>query len=349
LEQKVWIQTTGTLFPNIYTWLVGHPGVGKSRSITLAGQFLRPLEKFAVAPTSVTAAALVDFMVDSTTVLGLGNSYNSVMILADELAAFTSDYSHEMIGLLTTMYDVVIPYGQKRRGKDINKYIERPQLNMLVGTTPSNLLKYMPDYAWDQGFTSRVILIYSNDRVMVDDIFKQLITDAPQSMVHDLDCIRSLQGEFKIDEKFSTRFHEWRKAGCIPVPGHPKLLHYSTRRWAHLLKLSMVSSVDRGDNLKLTEEDFSRAQGWLLEAERSMGSIFSEGYSIQDFKAQDELLHFIKNQGAYIPEEKIVREARRLIPIYAVTKTIDMLERSGLITSVGINARTKMRTFKFND
>jgi len=33
MEQKVWLMTSRPLFPNLYTFLVAHPGVGKTRTI----------------------------------------------------------------------------------------------------------------------------------------------------------------------------------------------------------------------------------------------------------------------------------------------------------------------------
>src|SRR6516164_1438064 len=36
LEQKVWADTGGNLYPNLYVFLVGQPGMGKSRSIMAA-------------------------------------------------------------------------------------------------------------------------------------------------------------------------------------------------------------------------------------------------------------------------------------------------------------------------
>ena len=88
-----------------------------------------------------------------------------------------------------------------------------------------------------------------------------------------------------------------------------------------------------------------------MEMEESIGFIFSEGHSTPDYQAQEELIYYIKtiDNGHGIPEDKIIREARRLIPIYAVARTIDMLEKAGVITAVGINKRTNLRVFKFND
>jgi len=33
LQQKVWINTGGELYPNVYVWLIGKAGIGKTRAI----------------------------------------------------------------------------------------------------------------------------------------------------------------------------------------------------------------------------------------------------------------------------------------------------------------------------
>lgn len=337
----------------MYIWLIGIPGVGKSRAITLVSRFLRQGEEIHIAPTSCTSAALIDFMVDHKNHVKILNTmenveYNSAVILADELTAFTSEYDNDMIGILTKFYDVDTPYGQKRRGKDLNISLQRPQLNMLVGSTPSNLMKYIPTYAWDQGFTSRVMLIHSNDRMPVNDIFEQKIEDLPADMIHDFQAIRSLYGEFKVDQSFSQPFHHWRNVEeCKPMPSHPRLLHYCTRRWSHLLKLAMISSVDRGHSLIITDVDFGRAKHWLVEAEDSMGFIFSLATATNDSRAQDELIYFVRmnDKGNGVREDKVTREARRLMPINTVKPTIDLFEKSGVFKTIAID-RNNMRTFR---
>lgn len=349
LEQKVWIQTTGTLFPNMYIWMIGGAGVGKSRAIDLGGRFLRNIDKFRIAPTSVTTASLVDFLVESKTIITFPDAvqveYNSVTILADELNCFMGKYDTDMIALLTKLWDVDVPYGHKRRGNDISILIKRPQCTCMVGTTPSNLLEYVPKQAWDQGFTSRLVLIYSNDRVKVKNIFEQTIEELPDDMVHDLHCIRSLYGQFTVEDEVSAKFHEWRDAEGGPK--HPRLTHYRTRRWSHILKLLMVSSVDRGPSLIITMADWNRCVKWLTEAESMMGSIFQDGSSSADFKGQAELLYFIANadKGRGVTEDRVIREGRRLFEEYKVRKTIDLLVASGDIRQIGYDPKNQMRTF----
>ena len=60
LEQKVWLTTSDKLYPNLYTILVGHPGVGKTRTIMAGRKFLVELPEFHIAPTSMKMASLVD-------------------------------------------------------------------------------------------------------------------------------------------------------------------------------------------------------------------------------------------------------------------------------------------------
>src|SRR5581483_6219238 len=297
LEQKVWLQTSAPLYPNLYIFLVGHPGVGKTRTIMSAAKFYRGLPEPHLAPTSMSMASMVDALVDAKrTIINLPNpplEYNSMLICADELSAFMHKFDDEIIGGLTTFYDVTAPYSQRRRGNDLRILIKHPQLSILSGTTPSNLIKFMPENAWDQGFTSRVIMVFSDQRIISDDFFAHTSRDAPSDMVHDLAIINSLIGQFSATEDYRAAINNWRKVGQGPVPNHPKLLHYNTRRLAHLLKLSMVAAVDVGNQLLLTKEVFNRAMGWLLEAEEVMPEIFKAGGTGADAKAMDEIFHYV--------------------------------------------------------
>src|ERR1700735_2239786 len=60
LEQKVWLRTTRPLYPNLYTLIVGHPGVGKTRTIREARSYVSDLPDFHLAPISLSFASLVD-------------------------------------------------------------------------------------------------------------------------------------------------------------------------------------------------------------------------------------------------------------------------------------------------
>ncbi len=122
LEQKVWLQTSSPLYPNLYVFLVAHPGVGKTRTVRAVKRYFTELPEPHIAPTSVTASSLVDALVKAKrTLIRIPEGpleYNSLLIAADELTAFMHKYDDEMIGVLSAFYDND-QYGQHRRGNEI--------------------------------------------------------------------------------------------------------------------------------------------------------------------------------------------------------------------------------------
>ncbi len=332
LEQRVWLTTSDRLYPNLYTILVGHPGVGKTRTIMSGRKFLAELPEFHIAPTSMKMASLVDALQSAKRVVvnlsGLADEFNSMTLMVDEWTAFMHAFDDELVGGLTTFYDVVVPYEHHRRGKDIRIKIARPQLSILAGSTPSNLIKFMPDFAWDQGFTSRVILVYSDERFVGDD-FAGIKRTLPAGMIHDLKLIYSLQGEFTINDSFRTSVSDWRARGEHPQPTHPKLLHYTTRRRTHLYKLAMVSAVDRGNGLELIGEDFQTALGWLMEAEVAMPAIFDAGAMHIDARVVDEVIDSMRRYGRPMAHHRLVHVVARLVPAHAVLKLVEIMWLSG--------------------
>lgn len=324
------------MYPNLYTFIIGHPGTGKTRTIREALRYVRELPEFHLAPISLSPAAMVDALLGAKRmIVRLPEpplEYNSMLVAPDEVGTFIHKYDEEMIALLSAFYDPD-PYSQKRRTKDINIAIKRPQLNILSGSTPSNLVKLMPEGAWDQGFTSRIIMVFSDERIITDDFAPQAQRVSSEDMLHDLKIINTLVGEFGVTEDYRNLVNLWRQGGEEPAPSHPKLLHYNTRRRAHFYKLSMVAAIDRSDTLLLTREDFNTAMNWLTQAEAMMPEIFKAGAIGADASAMEEIYHFIltMDHGKGVSEQKITLFAQKRLPIHSVTRVYEVMERSGMI------------------
>lgn len=305
-----------------------------------------------IAPVSLTAQSLVDGLVKAKRFLvrlpDPPLEYNSMFICADELGAFVHKYDNEMIAVLSSFYDPD-PYSQARRkwGDEVLK-INSPQLNILAGSTPTNLLQFMPEGAWDQGFTSRLILIFSDERIIGDD-FDGKTEISTSSLQYDLGIINTLNGQFQVTEDYRNCVNNWRQLGEPPTPNHPKLIHYVTRRRTHLYKLSMIAAVDRSNALILTREDFNTALNWLAEAEVHMPEIFKAGIKGADGAAMDEIYHFVQisdRSGQGVDERKIVRFAGERVPFHSILRIIEIMERSGRLSLVGTDRNTGARWYK---
>lgn len=351
-EQKLWVRTRHDLYPNQYIFLIGHPGVGKTRIINEAKHLIAKLVENSgpiLAPVSMTFAALVDSLCKAKRELVRqpegAITYNSMYICADELGAFMHKYEGEMIDGLSAFYDPT-PYSQERRTNDLKVKIASPQLNILAGSTPQNLINFMPEKAWGQGFTSRIILVFSDERILIDD-FAAPGTSRNADLIHDLRLIAGLYGRFSVTDAYKSAVAEWRAGNEAPAPDHPRLIHYNTRRRVHVYKLSMIASLNRGNDLTLLEPDFFSALAWLVEAEAQMTDIFKSGAVNADAVAMSEIVHFIKitDLGTGVSEQRIVNFASDRIPMNSILRIVDILQSSGQIKCVRRDKRTAARFF----
>lgn len=353
LEQKVWLTTSSPIYPNLFTLLCGHPGTGKTRTVRAARQLLNEVPEFHFAPNSFTWASLVDAMNKrgKRQLIVMPDppiEYHTITVVADEIGTFLHSYDNEMSDGLSAWYDPD-PYGHERRGNEIKIKFDRPQLNLICGLTPSKMKDTIPDSAWGQGLMSRIIMVFSDEHIIGDD-FEVVTREVPTDLIEDLKLLNTIVGEFKVTTEYRDLVFAWRQNGeaipGVPIPSHPKLLHYNSRRRVNLYKLSMVASLDRSDVLLLDRAAFNTAMGWLTEVERHMADVFLAGSAGADGQVMEELVHFISSAGEKgVSEHLINRFAAKRLPIHTVGRVIEVLVASGQIQMCGMNARTQMRHF----
>ena len=342
LEKRVWTYTRGSnLYPNLYLVLVGAPGVGKSAILAPSEKLLRTVGDLHVAPSSLTTASLIDTLNlsahSSIDPKGILISFNSLQVISSELGVFLPAYDSAFMNTLTKLYDGELYEERRRTGKVNHIRIESPQLSILGGTTPAYLNTFLPDGAWDQGFTSRCIFVYSGEMTDEDDPFpgedeklyaEQVFTD----LVHDLKLISKMHGRlfFATDAEGAAR--EWYRDGRKPVPEHGKLVHYNSRRFAHCMKLCQVASVARGEDYIISKEDFDLALAWLLEAEVYMPDIFKSMGISGDARAIQDAWYVIWDRYSKtkqpVGEYVLVDFLKDRVPSHNIAKIIEVMVRS---------------------
>lgn len=343
MEQKVWVRTKGSnLYPNTYLILVGPPGVGKSAVLSQAERILRAVPDLHVSPSSVTGASLVDTLALSPRKLlnPVFIQFNSLQVIASELGVFLPMYDPSFMNILQKLYDRE-PYEERRRTGKVNHVkIESPNISILGGTTPSYLNSFLPEGAWDQGFTSRTVFIYSGEPVEVPlfseegeyDLLEHLYID----LLHDLKAIFNLYGKLNWSREAIDAIVAWDRAKLAPVPDHGKLAHYNSRRLAHVIKLCIVASVARSSEPEIILEDFQSAQDWLLQAEIYMPDIFRSMGVSGDARAIEDTWYFImqiygKENRNPVAEHRVVSFLKDRVPTHAVTKVIEIMVKSKLL------------------
>lgn len=345
-ERKVWTRTVkGKLYPNQYILLVGPPGLGKSLCTDLCYEFLSDLRSpetpFFLAPSSVTKASLIDNLdaasrriirpMESPAVV----SFNSLSVVSNEFGVFLPSWEGDFMAVLTDIWDCK-QYSETRRTAKININIPHTQLNIFSATSPAYLNKLLPEGAWEEGFMSRMLICYSGELIHVD-LFAELSLEEKtrEKLLQDLRAIYSMYGEITISDEVKIAINEWSKAGGPPIPDHPKLAHYRTRRAAHLLKLCLVASVAAGDAYTVSLDHFAEALDWLVHLEKFMPDVFKSMKAGGDARVIEECWHFayevFMKDKKPVPEHRIYSFLQERTPVHNIERLLDVMVRAQLL------------------
>lgn len=345
-ERKVWIRTAkGVLYPNQYIILVGGAGIGKSLCTRVAYDLLNelrtPEDILHIAPTSVTKASLIDALdhAERKIIRPMQTppvtSFNSLTIIPNEFGVFLPSWEGDFMSTLTDLWDCG-RYAETRRTKSISIDIPNAQLNMFSATTPAHLSNLLPEGAWEQGFMSRVLLVYSGE-IIYTDLFADFEHDETQwaALTHDLKCIYKMFGEVTVSDEAKEAINAWAKSGGQPAPDHPKLVSYCARRAAHLLKLCTIAAVASDNEKLITLDHFAEALDWLAELETYMPDIFKSLKAGGDARAIEECWHFcyqhFMKKQAPVPEHLLYAFLQERVPAHSIERIVDVMVRAKIL------------------
>lgn len=348
MERRIWVRTaTGELFPNLYVFLVGPPGGGKSVALNAARALLKDTEDIKLAPDNISAASLIDALNESKRrIVDLNAPYmefNSLFVSASELSVLLPVFDLLLMANLTKFWDNE-PFKEWKRGGNLRIDIAKPQVNILGGCTPEFLNNFLPAGAWGQGFMARVLMVYCGETPR-----KTLFTNGPsiveeerpefKVLLSDLKSMVARCGEMKPTAKAIELIQAWEDSGGKPLPEHSKLINYNTRRTTQLIKLSMISSMSRSDDLLIDVEDYQTALGWLMEIEAVMPDIFrAMNTGGTDSSSIEEAWRYIYQThiqtGKTVSEFQLVHFLQNRVPAHSVMRIVELLIKSNMIVRV---------------
>lgn len=107
MERRCWTKILrDPIYPNLFVWLVGIPGTGKSVGISVVQRMIRNCREFKVAPHRITRAGLEDALLEARKMIKepgttMPEPVHFMLAMVPELGNFIPSHDTEYLNVLT--------------------------------------------------------------------------------------------------------------------------------------------------------------------------------------------------------------------------------------------------------
>jgi hypothetical protein len=345
LQRKTYFQLGQlTFYPNLYIILCSPPGQArKGTAMKPAGQLLNELQ-IPMSAESITRARLINRLKECTDVItheeGTIEEHCSITIFSKEFTVFLGQDNAQLMADLTDWFDCHNEWSYETKTSGMDR-LRGVYVNLIGATTPDLIQSSLPLDAIGGGLTSRMLIIYEQwARFKSIPIFA--LTEEGQgvyqNLLHDLHQILMLRGQFKMTKETLEIYYDWYLNQPERCPFNTQRFSgYWSRRQTHLIKLMMIISAAKSNDLILTLEDFNSAKSLLTKAERKMEQAFSGVGRDRSARIIPQIIKYIAEHGEvtyakllnyFISDtndwelQNIVRALRK-VGVIDVTETMD--------------------------
>lgn len=253
----------------------------------------------------------------------------SMYIVADELNSILGENNTQLLTFLQVMFDSTKPYDYYL--KNTRHLLKDAVLNLLAGTTPTQMALALPAEAVGQGFTSRCIFVHQEQKAArLPEPSLDLEAGAKVSDIF-AHVFHNLQGTFERTPGARDLYNAIYMRGT--KLDDPRFLHYCERRHIHLRKLSMALAASRGE-LMITETDTTLADQLLLMTELHMTDALGEYGMNKLGAARQRLIEVIRNSGEPIPTHALFAMVDKDMSQAEFKVTISEFHNAGKVSKV---------------
>lgn len=221
---------------------------------------------------------------------------SSVLLFSPEFNVFVTSSQHTL-KILTDLWDSkegTWDYGTRHVGE---YQIKDPCVSMLAGCTPDALIELIPSQAIGGGFTRRVNFVFAKDNSLLIPWPGNLPINT--ELMSDLREIMKLQGKFAWEPgaKFLFESYYQKTRGGNQGIKDEATANYETSMYVHAIKLAMVLSAARGDDLTISTADWQEATDRIDACAKDVKRVFRSAGSSDLAFAMGKVLTFIEARG----------------------------------------------------
>jgi hypothetical protein len=267
------------IYPNQYILLMGAPGTRKSSAISISKELLTKAGYTTFAKDRSSKERFFSDMVKKVDLDDIDlealvlDSPSEVLISNGEFLDFIGQGDMDFLTALTNLWDNLPVYEHpKLHGKSV--FIHKPTVNILGGATVKGLGMAIPPEALGTGILSRLLLIHAEPTDKKITFPEEVPEEASDQIVESLMKIRTdIKGRVGRTKEVETVLDKMYKK--YPGLEDSRFSDYTSRRFTHLLKLTMLLTISR-HSTTITVEDAMIANTILHAAEGKMSKALGE-------------------------------------------------------------------------
>ncbi len=297
--------------PNFYIIFVAPPAVAtKSTALDQGQSLLSEIRGVRFGPASMTWQALVKSLEeareDVTMPDGTYAPMSCLTFFSSELGSLIDFKDRQMVTVLTDLWDGKTGTWRKATRHFGSDEAVNPWINILGCTTPSWLSDNLPRVLLQGGFVSRAIFVYAESKRKLIAYPSRQVVDMDalkalrRALVHDLEQIAMLKGDFRLTEEAYAFGEEWyhrhherlkQSNGPVDISG------YMGRKQTHLHKLAMVLSASRRDDLTIDKWELETADALLSAIEAEMGTVMRLVQTTEPMEKVQRIIYKVAASG----------------------------------------------------
>ncbi len=326
---------TYVFYPNMYIVLVGPSGkCRKSKAMEPGRDFLNNIN-VNIAPDATSQVALLSELEDAIE-SGMTDrdgvpipAHCSLTVYSMELTVFLSYNNPDLLTYLTNWYDCDPRWRYKTQSRG-DQVIENVWVNLLGATTPELIASSLPRDTVGGGLASRIIFVYENKKGKTISLTKMKPVDEvlQNNLIHDLQEINLMHGDFNIDEAFDKKFSAWYEEEDYQYTiEDPRFSGYTERRATHIIKLCMILSAMRDSDMIITTDIFDEALDLLARTEINMPKTFQGVGKSDEAETTVAVMDVVKHRKVISYSEltgMFFHDANRLTLRLIIDQMVDM-------------------------
>lgn len=294
------------LFPNMFTILVGHSGLGKGRSINPAVALLRESGCANILSDKLTIQYILEKISDRGQAVASLTMQGGTISIGHDSTCFVSAPEVEDLLMMSDAMPTLKelweakdgPFEYGTRGRGLVK-VAKPCPTLLGGCTPSQIAMLFPSQAVGGGFVRRCNFVYEAERTRYIPWPTPRNGNDPVKMglVEDLKHIGQLRGAFSFDPVARDMYTKYYNAVGGDEFADEATSSYENSKPYHVLKLAMALAASRDDSMIINFVDLGVAIQMIDKCAGELKKVFRAVGDSESAIITDKVIRFIETRS----------------------------------------------------